>query len=296
MDNGSVIGLGEVLWDLLPDGKKIGGAPANFACHMAQFGYASLAVSAVGRDALGDEAVAELEARGLRFVLERVEWPTGTVAVTLDGRGIPRYAIAEHVAWDRIPFTPRLEQLARGARCVCFGSLAQRSAVSRGTVVRFLDAMPAGALRVFDINLRQHFYDEEVVRSSMAKCNVLKINDEELVVVARMLALGAAGDPGRVCRGLMERFGIGTVILTCGERGSVVFSGAECSQLATPRVAVVDTVGAGDSFTAGFCAARLTGLSLGEAHRLAVDTSAFVCTQAGAMPQLPAELVARVRG
>lgn len=294
--DGIIAGMGEVLWDVLPEGKKLGGAPANFAYHIAQFGFGSTVLSAVGTDDLGDEALAILRGKGLAGEIERVAYPTGTVQVTLDEAGIPCYDIREQAAWDHIPFTARIEELARHTRCVCFGSLAQRSPVSRATIGRFLDTMPDGADRykVFDINLRQHFYSKEVIEASLRRCNILKINDEELLLIERMFGLDT-GDAGRTCRTLTERHGLRMLILTCGTAGSYVFSDGKVSFLETPKVKVADTVGAGDSFTATFCASLLGGLSLREAHRLAVDVSAYVCTQAGAMPELPDELVKRLK-
>lgn len=174
MKNDQVVGIGEALWDMLPEGRKIGGAPANFAYHMSQFGFEATAVSAVGRDPLGDGIVAEFDARGLHHDLARVEYPTGTVEVSLDAQGIPCYDIRTEVAWDHIPFTAGLQQLAARTRCICFGSLAQRNPDSRRTIQRFLDAMPETSLRVFDINLRQQFYGREVVEESLGRCNILK--------------------------------------------------------------------------------------------------------------------------
>ena len=294
--DGIITGVGEVLWDVLPEGKKLGGAPANFAYHIAQFGFESTVLSAVGRDVPGDEALEILQNKGLTQRIERVDYPTGSVQVSLDEAGIPQYEILEHVAWDNIPFTTSVERLARQTRCVCFGSLAQRSPVSRETIGRFLDAMPDGADRykVFDINLRQHFYSKEVIEASLDRCNILKINDEELTVIERMFGL-RSGDPERTCGTLIGRYGLSMLILTCGAEGSYVFGNGEVSFLETPRVTVADTVGAGDSFTASFCAALLCGKTLREAHRLAVDVSAYVCTQAGAMPELPEELRNRLK-
>ncbi len=214
--------------------------------------------------------------------------------VELDANGVPTYDIRRNVAWDNIPFTPELEKLARSTSAVCFGSLAQRSEVSRNTILRFLDAMPADGrcLKIFDVNLRQNFYSREVLEESMRRSNVLKINDEEIAVVGSMFGLDADGFGG-TCRALMKEYGLEIVILTCGTNGSHVFTtdGAE-SFVDTPKVCVADTVGAGDSFTGAFTAAILSGKSVREAHRLAVDVSAYVCTQTGAMPTLPVSLSA----
>lgn len=293
--NRIIVGMGEALWDVLPEGKKIGGAPANFAYHVSQFGFDSRVVSAVGDDKLGNEILENFQTKGLNMRIEKVPYPTGTVQVELDDAGVPCYDIKENVAWDNIPFTPQLEALAKETRAVCFGSLAQRSVVSRETINAFLDAMPdgEGQYKIFDVNLRQSFYTKEILCKSMRQCNILKINDEELVTLSRMF-----GYPGidlqDKCWILLAKYNLKMLILTCGINGSYVFSPGAVSFVETPRVEVADTVGAGDSFTAAFVASILKGLRINDAHRLAVEVSAYVCTQAGAMPVLPAELKGRL--
>lgn len=288
-----IVGMGEALWDCLPEGRKIGGAPANFAYHVGQFGFESLAVSAIGDDELGREIVEKFNQRNLNFRLETVAYPTGTVQVTLDDKGIPCYEIMENVAWDNIPYSSELESIARDCRAVCFGSLAQRSEVSRRTINRFLDEMPddEDTYKIFDINLRQHFYCKETVVNSLNKCNVLKINDEELVVVSEMFELGGLSAE-QVCRKILSEYNLKMLILTCGTNGSYVYTADNVSFQPTPKVEVADTVGAGDSFTGSFVASILRGKSIPEAHKRAVEVSAFVCTQNGAMPRLPEELKA----
>ena len=289
--NHIVVGMGEALWDVLPEGKKLGGAPANFAYHVSQFGLDSRVVSAVGEDKLGMEILESFRDKGLNGMVETVPYPTGTVQVTLDNAGVPCYDIKEGVAWDNIPYTVSLDGLARQTRAVCFGSLAQRSVVSRETIGRFLDVMPdgEGQLKIFDINLRQNFYTKEVLCQSMHRCNVLKINDEELVTISRMF-----GYPGidlqDKCWILLGKYDLKMLILTCGVNGSYVFTPGKVYFQETPRVKVADTVGAGDSFTAAFVSGILKGMPVEDAHRLAVCTSAYVCTQNGAMPVLPREL------
>lgn len=289
--NDIVVGMGEALWDVLPEGKKIGGAPANFAYHVSQFGLPSQVVSAVGNDPLGREIVENFTSKGLNHLIEEVPYPTGTVQVEIDPAGVPQYVIKENVAWDNIPYTARLEALAGQTRAVCFGSLAQRNVVSRDTINRFLDAIPqtADSLVVFDVNLRQGFYTKEILCNSMKRCNILKINDEELVTVSRMF-----GYPGidlqDKCWILLGKYNLRMLILTCGINGSYVFTPGNVSFQPTPKVEVADTVGAGDSFTAAFIASLLKGKSVAEAHALAVRTSAFVCTRKGAMPELPPDL------
>ena len=294
--NEIVVGMGEALWDVLPEGKKIGGAPANFAYHVSQFGLPSRVVSAVGEDKLGAEILDNFREKKLNCMIEQVPYPTGTVQVELDAEGVPCYDIKEGVAWDNIPYTNALEGLARCTRAVCFGSLAQRSVVSRETINRFLDAMPVTdeTLKIFDVNLRQGFYTKEILCNSFQKCNILKINDEELVTVSRMF-----GYPGidlqDKCWILLAKYNLKMLILTCGVNGSYVFTPGNVSFVETPKVEVADTVGAGDSFTATFVAALLKGMSITEAHRLAVDVSAFVCTQNGAMPVIPDYLKERMK-
>ena len=295
-----VIGIGEALFDCLPEGRKLGGAPANFAYHVSQFGLNGCAVSAIGDDELGREIIDKFNAVQLKHILPVVEQPTGTVKVTLDNKGVPQYEICLGVAWDNIPLTNEMLEIAHQAQAACFGSLAQRSERSRETIQAFLDAMPADALRVFDINLRQSWYTAEVIAESLSRANILKINDEELDVVATML-LGEPTLPDkliaedaertrRVCRELIVRYNLDMLILTCGAIGSYVFTESQESYVATPKVQVADTVGAGDSFTATFVAQLLLGKSIREAHQKAVQVSAFVCTQNGAMPVLSKNL------
>lgn len=284
-----VVGLGEALWDVLPEGAKLGGAPANFAYHAAQFGFPAVAVSALGRDELGDNTEKAFDEKGLEYIMPRVDFPTGVVNVSLDDNGIPTYDIATDVAWDNIPFTAEMQKKAENAIAVCWGSLAQRSAVSHDTIKRFIDSTPEDCLRVFDINMRLSFYTREVIEQSMRRCTVLKINDEELVTVSRLLQLQGI-DVREKCRGLMKEYGMKMVVLTCGVNGSYVFTDEEESFCQTPCVEVVDTVGAGDSFTGSFVAGLLEGKTMREAHERAVKVSAYVCTQAGAMPVLPEEL------
>ncbi|MBR7043192.1 MAG: carbohydrate kinase [Prevotella sp.] len=291
-----VVGLGEALWDVLPEGKKLGGAPANFAYHAGQFlgQDSALAVSALGEDKLAEETIVALEEHQLRYLMPRVPYPTGTVQVTLDEQGIPTYDIRENVAWDNIPFTPEIEEAARNCRAVCFGSLAQRNVVSRENIHRFLDATPKDCMKIFDINLRQNFYTREVIQESMQCCNVLKINDEELVIIGRMFGYPGL-DMENKCWLILGKYNLDMLVLTCGTNGSYVFAPGQMFFRETPKVQVADTVGAGDSFTGSFCSAILSGKSIAEAHELAVEVSAYVCTQNGAMPALPAELLHRLR-
>lgn len=286
-----IIGMGEILFDVLPTGKQLGGAPVNFAYHASQFGCESYAVSAVGNDALGHDIMEQLAVRGVRHAIATVPYPTGTVQVTLDAAGVPLYDIREGAAWDNIPFTPEVEQLAYKCQAVCFGSLAQRSECSRSTIYSFLDTMPNAddRYKIFDINLRQHYYSKSIIDNSLRRSNVLKINDEELVTVSRMFGFEALSVEEQ-CSQLMAKYNLRMLIFTCGATGSYVFTPEAVSYKATPKVEVADTVGAGDSFTGSFIASLLQGKSVKEAHATAVNVSAYVCTQKGAMPVVPQSL------
>ncbi len=284
-----VVGLGEALWDMLPEGKKLGGAPANFAYHASQFGLNTIAVSALGKDALADETIKALKDNGLNYFMPKVDYPTGTVQVTLSGDGIPAYEIKENVAWDNIPYTAEIADIAKHSKAVCFGSLAQRNITSWATIKQFLDDTPADCLKIFDINLRQQFFTKNVIEESLKRCNILKINDEELVVMNHLFGYEGLDMRG-TCEKILTDYNLQMLVLTCGTNGSYVFTPTVTSFQETPKVEVADTVGAGDSFTGSFCAAILNGKSIEEAHQIAVKVSAYVCTQNGAMPKYPAAL------
>ena len=285
-----IVGLGEALWDVLPEGKKLGGAPANFAYHAGLFGLDTIAISALGEDALAAETIKALKEHGLNYLMPHVPYPTGTVQVTLTGDGIPTYDIKEGVAWDNIPYTDEMAEIAKNARAVCFGSLAQRNKVSRENIRKFLADTPADCLKICDINLRQQFYSKEVLEDSFRLCNILKINDEELVVVNRLFGYEGL-DMRQTCEKMVQDYGLKMLVLTCGTNGSYVFTDDGLTSFQdTPKVEVADTVGAGDSFTGSFCACILNGKPVQEAHKTAVQVSAFVCTQNGAMPVIPDKL------
>ena len=276
-----IVGIGEILWDMLPTGKALGGAPANFAYHAKRLGEEGWAVSAIGDDPLGREIMDIVGEQRLNNLIAVTDKPTGTVQVTLYAHGVPTYNIMEDVAWDNIPFTPEMEALAKRADAVCFGSLVQRMG-SRDAVLKFLRATRPEALRVFDINLRQHYYSKEVLDTSLRLANILKINDEEIRIVADMF--GLEGDDTAACRALVDSYALRLVILTKGADGSEVITATEAIPQTVGKVEVVDTVGAGDSFTAAFVVSYLRGDSLSEAQRLANETAAYVCSCKGAMP------------
>lgn len=279
-----VIGIGELLWDVLPDGKKLGGAPCNFAYHAQKLGAEASVVSAVGRDDNGRELLHELEVKNVSTKLIQLsDKPTGTVDVKLNADGVPEYTIHENVAWDYIAHDKSLQQKVDGADIICFGSLAQRNAVSRKSMEKLLGCSGNGKLIVFDINLRQSFYTKEIIEASMQLSNVLKLNEDELPVVCTMLGITADTEENQVLE-LIEKYNFKLVAYTKGSNGSLLMTPSEKSFLPTPQVKVKDTVGAGDSFTAAMAIGFANGDSLSKIHKKAVEISAFVCTQNGAMP------------
>jgi fructokinase len=289
----TIVGLGEVLWDVFPDGARFGGAPANFACIAAQLAgeRASVCVaSRVGHDELGRRALAALSAHGVDTrSVGQDERPTGQVLVQLDGAGHASYTFAADTAWDNLVWSNELAELARRSDVVCFGTLGQRSAASKDTIQRFVRETPAAALRVFDINLRPPYWTPKVVFDSLELAGVLKLNDAELPILRDLLSLH--GSDREVLHELCDRFSLGVVALTRGAAGSLLLNGAgECSDLSGSPVNVVDTVGAGDAFTAALVVGLLDGLPLGTIHQWAARVAAFVCTQPGATPRIPDSL------
>ncbi len=278
-----IVGIGEILFDLLPAGAQLGGAPANFAYHVCRLGGRGVAVSAIGKDKLGEEVKSILASKKLEAVLPEVDHPTGVVHVDLDGRGVPQYTIVEDVAWDNVPYTPEMKELASQAAAVCFGTLAQRNPVTRATVMSFIADMPSDSLKVYDINLRQHFYSREIIEDSLRVADILKINDEEIGVVSELLGLGSS--PAHACLSLISLYGLRLVILTKGADGSEVITPDARYRVKCLKVKIADTVGAGDSFTAAFVYSYLRGDSIEDCHRVANRISAFVCSRNGAMPE-----------
>jgi fructokinase len=287
-----VLGLGEVLWDLLPTGRQLGGAPANFACHARALGADAAVVTRVGADALGREIVERLGALGLPVDLVQLDElaPTGTVGVDLDAGGVPRFTIHEGVAWDALAATPAALAAAGHADAVCFGSLAQRREPARASIRRLVDATPASALRIFDANLRQPFHTREVLERSLALANVLKLNDAELPALAS--AFGFGGAPEAVVEALARRFVLQLVALTRGPGGSLLWTRQGVSDHPGAPATVRDTVGAGDAFTAALAMGVLLDWPLEQINARANAVAAFVCGAAGAVPALPPELSA----
>lgn len=286
-----IAGLGEVLWDVFPDGAHFGGAPANFACHAAGLGAEAWMVSAVGADKLGDRALDALRQHSVECgnVSRDPLHATGRVLVTLDAAGVASYEIATGTAWDHLAWSDGLASLAARCHAVCFGSLGQRSPVSRETIRRFIEATPRTALRVFDVNLRQRFYDAETVQASLEMASAVKLNDEELPIVAELCGVRAA-TPREILTDLMRRYDLRLAALTLGAHGSLLLTGSEEDECPAPPTTIVDTVGAGDAFTATLVSGFLRGLPLATINRHANAVASFVCSQNGATPALPAGL------
>lgn len=285
-----IIGLGEILWDMLPGGKKLGGAPANFAYHCSQLGADSYVISSVGMDDAGREILENLKRLQLsdEYIEIQAIYPTSTVTVKLDAGGHPEYTIHEQVAWDNMTVKHASIRLAQRADAICFGSLAQRSHVSCKTIHIYLAALPYKCLKVFDLNLRQNYYTKEIIENSLKISNVLKINDEEFIVLAEMLSL--KGNEPEQAEALLRTYDLKLLALTRGGEGSSLITRSGRSDCKALAVNMIDSVGAGDSFTAALVTGLLKGVSLNELNQLASELAAYVCTQKGATPDIPAYL------
>jgi fructokinase len=285
-----VVGIGEVLWDLLPGGRQLGGAPANFAYHARALGAEAQVLSRVGRDEPGRELLGRLEQLGLLTDTVEVDptAPTGTVTVEIKADGQPQFTIHEDVAWDRIAGEAAGRRAVAAANAVCFGTLAQRGEVSRQSIRALLRIAPAECLRILDVNLRQRYYSRQIIMESLALANILKVNEAELELLAEMFDL--PGDERGWIAELARRFPLRLVAFTRGERGSLLHSEGRWSEHPGVPVKVVDTVGAGDSFTAAVALGMLAGWPMDEINRRASEVAAFVCSQPGGTPELPEQL------
>jgi fructokinase len=288
-----ILGIGEVLWDILPDGRHLGGAPANFAYHCHALGADAAMISAVGADPLGDEILRIINNLGLPgdHIAVVDGHPTGTVTVQLDAQGVPAFTIHTEVAWDYIPLRQASLSLVEQADAVCFGTLAQRAPVSRATIGVLLGATRPDAVRIFDLNLRQRFYNEEIIRAALAHATLLKLNSDELPVLAALL--GLTGTLEEQLAALAQQFALRGIALTRGAGGSVLLLDGELVAHPGCRVAVRDTIGAGDAFTAALALGLLRGWPARRISDAANDVAAYVCTQPGATPPMPAPLRTR---
>ncbi|MEO8960234.1 MAG: carbohydrate kinase [Ginsengibacter sp.] len=284
MSNKIIVGFGEVLWDILGYEKLLGGAPANFGYHCKQLGADAKIVSAVGNDELGDEIIQHFIQKGLptEYLQRTPAYPTGTVTVEIDERGVPSYIIHEPVAWDYIEWNDSLQSLSAKADAICFGSLSQRDDVTRATLQRMLRSVSQRCLKVFDINLRQPFYTEQVLLESLQLANVVKMNIDEALIVGDMFNWG--DDVQIIVLELFKKFNFQLIAITYGEDGSKLFTPDRESFMEVSPVKISDTIGAGDSFTAAMVTGWLNQSPLAEIHELATNLSAYICTQRGAMP------------
>ena len=286
----SLVGIGELLWDIFPTGKELGGAPTNFAYYATALGEEGLIVSCVGSDHLGDEILERLGTLSLsgQYVARDPEHPTGTVSVNVGDEGEPSYTIQENVAWDFIPKTQQLMELGKRIDAVAFGTLGQRSELSRATIRAFVSQVPSSVLRIFDLNLRQAFYSREVIEWSLEVCDVLKLNEEELQVLAHLLSM--EGDELRLLHDLSRRFNLELAALTKGARGSLLCSQGQISVHEGYKTEVVDTVGSGDAFTATLALGILASHDFETTNDYANRVASLVCSKQGAMPPLPEDL------
>jgi len=297
--NSNVIGVGEVLWDLLLTGPQLGGAPANFAYHAHALGAQAQVITRVGKDDYGREIIRRFHEMSLPETGVQVDEtaPTGIAKVELSGDGLAHFTIQEDVAWDHIAVTTEALVAASEAHAICFGSLAQRSEPSRNTIRQLVAAAPRDALRVFDINLRQQFYSRDVIEQSLQRANVLKLNDDELPTLAAMFNLSGSAEDH--IERLAQMFGLRLVALTRGANGSLLYqkdndnNEVRWSDCASRPVKVVDTVGAGDSFTATLVLGLLRKMDLDEINAIANEVARYVCSQPGATPSMPAEFAQR---
>jgi fructokinase len=290
MKPGCIVGVGEILWDVFPDRACFGGAPANFACSAAELAGDMadvFMIGAVGRDELGAKSIESLASHGVRTAAVEInDHPTGRVIVQLDQSGQPTYTFENDTAWDNLAWTAAVREVAARASLLCFGTLGQRSTVSRRTIRQIVAATQPDCVRVLDINLRPPFWTDEVILESLPLANVLKLNDAELPVLARLLAL--SGSQIEQLRQLQNRYKLRLVALTRGESGSVLLDEhGNPDEQPGRSVIVADTVGAGDAFTAALAVGLLQQRPLNEVHRRAADIAAFVCSQPGATPKLP---------
>jgi fructokinase len=285
-----VVGLGEILWDLLPSGRQLGGAPANFAYCSHLLGNRAVVASRIGNDQLGTDICDRLFQTGIArdFLQTDNEHPTGTVKVTLDSSGQPSYDIVEDVAWDFMECSPEWQSLAQSAQAVCFGTLAQRSSKSQETIHQFLKSTREETLRIFDLNLRQEFYSEQMITESLRLSDIVKLNREESTVLGKLLGLSnRAPDDLSFCRELMQKFELRSVCVTYGSEGSLLCDELHEHRHSGFKVAIKDTVGSGDAFTAGLAHGMLNGRSLAEINDLANRMGAWVATSSGGMPPEP---------
>jgi len=283
----SAVGIGELLWDIFPDGRELGGAPANFAYHFNALGGEGLIVSCLGPDRSGDEILKRLDTLSLtrKYITVDAEHLTGTVAINIGVEGEPSFTIHGNAAWDYIPHSQLLMELGENVDAISFGTLAQRSEVSRDTIRAFIKTLPRNTLRLFDINLRQEFYSKEVIEWSLKACNILKLNESELQVLSHLFQM--QGNEITLLNDFSGRFNLEIIALTKGARGSIIYDQNTISTHNGFKTVVVDSVGSGDAFTAALLLGILSGIDLNTINTYANRLASYVCSQHGATPQLP---------
>lgn len=283
----TIAGIGELLWDVLPEAEVIGGAPVNFAYHVTALGAKGIPVSTIGDDIRGRKALEELHKRGVdtSAISMTEDFATGYVTATLDNEGKASYNFPDDVAWDHLQINEYAENLRNLLDAVCFGSLAQRSEHSRRAIYGFLDTLGKETVKVFDINLRQEFYSEEVIVNSLKRTDILKLNEEELPILAELIDLKGPGD--KWLQVLIEKFHLQMAILSRGGSGSLLLTSKSSSDHPGVVTHIKDTIGAGDSFTAAVTIGFLQGLPLNEINENANRIAAYVCSQRGGMPPMP---------
>lgn len=291
MKRHTIVGIGEILWDVFPDGPRFGGAPSNFSCSAAELAQGAaevFMVSAVGADDLGQRAIKSLQEHGVNTTCVQVaEQQTGQVLVELDPAGLATYRFAEDTAWDNLLWSDALHRRALDCDVVCFGTLGQRSDCSRGIIQKFVAATSDDTLRILDVNLRAPYFDDEVILESLALANVLKLNDEELPRLARLC--GVAGNDVEILRQVTVQHQLQCVALTRGAKGAVIVCNDDASDMDGMPIEVADTVGAGDAYTAAMALELLAGRSVEQVNQSAIVAASYVCSQSGATPSFPAK-------
>lgn len=288
MNPPTVVGLGEILWDLLPSGPQLGGAPANFAYCSHLLGNRGIVASRVGRDQLGEDIRESLERAGIseQFLQSHDSQPTGTVRVQVDSAGQPKFEITQPAAWDYLEWTKDWQGLAKSADAVCFGTLAQRCEKSRTTILNFLNAAQPNSVLMYDVNLRQNFFSAEIILQSLQRANAMKLNHEEVPRVKELLGMDEEDDI-LFCRSLIGSFDLKLICITRGAAGSLLCDRHDAHEHAGYRVKVKNTVGAGDAFTAALVHEYLRHRNLAEMNDTANRMGAWVASHLGAMPQSP---------
>lgn len=282
-----ILGMGELLWDRLPSGKKIGGAPANVVYHTSCLGATGYIISAVGNDKLGEELLSATAKTSLNTAIEKVDYPTGLVHVVLSD-GMPEYNIVENVAWDYIPLTDNALKLVKKADAICYGTLACRNNVSHNTILTLLKHANPSSYRLYDINLRASYYSKQLIRELISYSNIFKISNNEATVLKSIFDLDMSDDS--FCKLILEKYHLQYLLYTYGNLNSKIYTQTETSTLKTPPIKINDTVGAGDAFAGAFLYYTLLGFSLEESHRMAVNIAAYVCTQSGAWSKYPKKI------